>query len=354
MITSMTFRPQAGLSLIELMVSLLIASFVLGGVVSVVVSSRGTYETEEEASFIQENARYAMETVARDLRAAGNLGCASLDNVQAANVVDIGAGTALDGFLSFQGINGYEGTLAVAGFPPVIDDLAAGSDAVIIRYADVDSAVAAGDHVAGLERFNLHSAATFSIGDKLLAVDANCRRVALFENTSITPASVSHAAGAGSPGNCTNFLFPEGVNPTDCSAIDVSGNAFSEGSVLMSYVANAYFIDDSNVIPGMPSLKRRVLTTTGVRTEELAQGVESLELTYGVDADGDGNPNAYMDADDVAAADWANVVAVHVSLVFRSQSEILEDARVITLNGVSYNDRFMRQFTASTVKLRNR
>jgi len=346
---------QAGLSLVELLVSLLIASFVLGGVVSVVFSNRSTYETEQEASFIQQNARYAVEMISRDMRSAGNLGCASTSdpdasrNADVANIVD---GT-LGGLLSREAITGYEGTTAVTSFPDVIDDVPAGSDAVIVRYADVDSAVAIGTHQHASQRFNLHSAASFSTGDKLVIVDANCRYASIFENTSTSTAAVNHAAGSGSPGNCDSRIYPGG-DTFDCpSSGDWPDNVdFNPGSVLMNYVSNVYFIDDSNVISGMPSLKRRVLSGSGVRTEELAQGVESMELSYGVDSDSDGAPNAYMDADDIA--NWNQVVAIQVSLIFRSQSQILETARTITLNGVSYSDRYMRQIAATTVKIRNR
>ena len=47
---------QAGFSLIELMVAILISSIILAGVVQVVLSSKTTFINQEEMSFIQENA----------------------------------------------------------------------------------------------------------------------------------------------------------------------------------------------------------------------------------------------------------------------------------------------------------
>ena len=43
------------------------------------------------------------------------------------------------------------------------------------------------------------------------------------------------------------------------------------------------------------------------------EGVESMEILYGVDTDGDDAANYYVTAD--AVADWAQVVSVRVSLL---------------------------------------
>ncbi|WP_158657876.1 PilW family protein [Agarilytica rhodophyticola] len=354
------FNRQRGLSLVELLVSMFISVVVLGGVVSVIQSSRSTLTNEQEASFIQENVRYAVEILSRDIRSAGNFGCADKNNAHVANLVD----GNISGLFSEDSIVGYEGTASTAGFPAILDQADVGSDAIILRYADSDRSVSIQSHSTGSQSFNLHGANThdFEQGEKIAIVDISCRHIGIFENTSANNAATANYGAGSSPGNCSIDIKVAGgdINCSGAGGGVVDPVGYRNGSFLMPYVANAYYIDDSNVVPsppgmpGIPALKRRVLSDSGFRTEELAQGVESMELLYGEDTDAtpDGIINVYRNADDVA--DWNNVIAVRFNLVFRSQRELFETNQLITLNGQNYNDRYLRQLASSTVQMRNR
>jgi len=50
----------------------------------------------------------------------------------------------------------------------------------------------------------------------------------------------------------------------------------------------------------------------------LVEGIENLQIDYGVDTDGDGVPNGAYVASPAAVVDWSNVVAVRVSLLARN------------------------------------
>lgn len=361
-------RTSSGLSLIELLVSMFIASIILGGVVSVLQVTNTSYNTEEESSYMQENARYALEVLARDVRLAGNMGCA-ISNAKVSNVID----GDLGGLFSTEAVIGFEGSSAIGTEWPEAyrDDVTAGSDSVILRYADPDSAIYIQDHTNYTSSaFQLHNGHTWDEGDKLMIVDANCRHVGVFEATGNSQSVLNHNAGAGSPGNCTRVLFNTlntpitcantTCNPVSCTVATTSGDVtvnaapFSDGSSVMSFIANGYYIGDSGVLPGTPALKRQVLTGTGQRSEELAQGVEDLELLYGLDIDAtpDGNVDRFVSADSVSS--WDQVIAVRISLTLRSKNTVFETNESVTLNGVDYSDRFMRQTVNSTIKLRNR
>ena len=74
----MTPQPrQYGFSVVELMVSMTISLLLLAGVLSVMYSSRITYDENARVSRLQEYARASVELVLRDLRSAGNQGCAT-------------------------------------------------------------------------------------------------------------------------------------------------------------------------------------------------------------------------------------------------------------------------------------
>ncbi len=64
-------RRDAGVSLIELMVSLVIGSLLIIGAVTVYMQSRNTYRTNEAAARLQETARYALDVIEPDVRMAG-------------------------------------------------------------------------------------------------------------------------------------------------------------------------------------------------------------------------------------------------------------------------------------------
>ncbi len=67
---------QAGLSLIEMMVAILISSILLLGVLELFSNTLSTDRTHTELARIQESGRVAMELVAREVRRAGYQGCA--------------------------------------------------------------------------------------------------------------------------------------------------------------------------------------------------------------------------------------------------------------------------------------
>jgi len=61
-------RINRGLSIVELMVAVTIGLLLMGGAISIFVSNKNTYEITDDLSRLQENARYAIATMARDIR----------------------------------------------------------------------------------------------------------------------------------------------------------------------------------------------------------------------------------------------------------------------------------------------
>jgi type IV pilus assembly protein PilW len=94
-------------------------------------------------------------------------------------------------------------------------------------------------------------------------------------------------------------------------------------------------------------------------SEELLQGVENLQVQYGVDLDASVTERAadiYINADD-GRMDWQKVRNVRVSLRLRSvlpvhRQDIAYDD-FMGIPGTSGSDRFMRQTFSTTITLRN-
>lgn len=90
--------------------------------------------------------------------------------------------------------------------------------------------------------------------------------------------------------------------------------------------------------------------------EELALGVEDLQVTYGVDTNGDGAPDTYVPPSVFTTAlwgNWNNVRSVQISLVFRSLEPSLPTEAAQTYLNKNYQDKFMRQLMTTTIRLRN-
>ncbi|MFI8744900.1 PilW family protein [Pseudomonas sp. NPDC077186] len=68
---SIQLSKQRGLSIVELLVALVISMLLLTGVVQVFFSSKQTYASNEAASRLQENGRFALEFIAQSARHAG-------------------------------------------------------------------------------------------------------------------------------------------------------------------------------------------------------------------------------------------------------------------------------------------
>ncbi|MBP6596384.1 MAG: prepilin-type N-terminal cleavage/methylation domain-containing protein, partial [Arenimonas sp.] len=87
-----------GFSLVEVMIALLIGTLLLAGLVQVFGGSRAAYQAAEGISRNQENGRFALDFLQRELRMAGHFGCVN-DQARLLNSADqftlayAGAGT---------------------------------------------------------------------------------------------------------------------------------------------------------------------------------------------------------------------------------------------------------------------
>lgn len=64
-------RQQAGMTLLELLISMSLGLLLLGGIGTIYVGSNQTYRVQEQNARIQESGRYALEVLGRSLRQAG-------------------------------------------------------------------------------------------------------------------------------------------------------------------------------------------------------------------------------------------------------------------------------------------
>ena len=90
--------------------------------------------------------------------------------------------------------------------------------------------------------------------------------------------------------------------------------------------------------------------------QELIEGIEAMQIRYGVDTDGDRLVNSYVTAD--AVTNWNSVISASFALLIRSVEPNSPEpgGRSFTLLGTSigpFNDRYQRTLYTTTVTLRN-
>jgi type IV pilus assembly protein PilW len=129
-------------------------------------------------------------------------------------------------------------------------------------------------------------------------------------------------------------------------------------------IARAYYVGPSGQTCNgisVPSLYREELDSNGRPVaEEVAYGVDNLQVRYGLDTDGDDSVDTYLDAGSSGLdedSEWDQVVAVRYWLLTRAECPELgyTNGNTYTMGDVNYtpNDSFRRQLYQSTIMLRN-
>lgn len=294
-------RRQQGFTLVELMVAVTIGLLLLGSLSALFVNNNHAQMEIERANRQVENGRYAMQLLNGDLRNAGFYG--EFDT----NLM----------------------TLPTALPNPCGKDVAAMRDAIAL-------------HVQGYDDDNPL--------DCLSDVRDNTDIVVVRHTaTCIVGAADCEPASAGGPffqasgcdnmfelgsGNVANY-FQIGILTTgfslhkrDCGVGMGTGTA----APIRRLLTHIYFVaNNSQSGDGIPTLKRAEVSTQGgvfsIDIVPLAEGIENMQIEYGMDTNADGvadlfttTPGSALACGDetCAVVNWNNVVAVKMNLLSRT------------------------------------
>lgn len=314
---------QDGITLIELMVALAIGSFLMIGAVQIYSQSRQAFVVNESIARVQETAQFAMDTIEADLRMASNWGRNSRGlSVEGRALIgdpnpsgvplpatDCAANWTLDLALPIDGSNNAY-TLACAA----TGGSQANSDVITIRRASVNA--------VPLEAGRLQIQTTRIQGQ----------------------------------------IFADGAIPAGYTPV----NSATHNLIVTSY----YVSPASTLINGVPTLRRHRLIGGGaggprIVDEEVAPGVENLQLQLGVDVDQDNTVDRYVNPGDpiynpnaVGYIPGARVITARVWLIVRSVGfeAGIQDSNDYKPGDVGLgvqNDSFRRMQVSKTILLRN-
>lgn len=376
-----TKRRQAGLSLVELMVSLAIGATLLAGLSEVLLAIRVSDRTQEANSRMQESGQFAVTFLGEDVRMAGYLGCTS--TIQSSQINTMMTGLPAS-FQPTTGIQGWEANNTDPGdISNHTDDVAVTSTATgwgtsggnvlqninAVPGTDIIRVWGGGDGLSSpsvsLEgtinsmtkpAFNQLVTSVFSVsaGDILLLSDC-------------TQADIVHACAVTPQGSPVTSMQIDLDNT--CAPANTAGNLkTSVGATVNVLNGNLYYIGKrGDVATNPPSLFRRALGSNGQlgTAVELVEGVADMQILYGENTNNDGNnsADAFVPADQVS--NWADVVAVRITFLVQSIGDNLVPAPMsYSFNGVTYDggsgngnlpdDNRLRRVFTTTVGIRNR
>jgi len=298
-----SLRCQRGLSLVELMISLTIGLILLAGITALIVQQSGSRDELEKSSRQIENGRYAIQLLRDEIEHAGYFGefysmpapPPVLPDPCDSSTGGLGAAISLP-------VQGYDFNPSSTATSPITACLAAanykpGTDILVLRR-------------------------TSTVPESGLVSVTNPPEI-LMQTTaaSYVVATVTTAINIATPPLPEPFtLTVGGVTP----------------AAMREYLVRIYFISPCNVPSGggtvctgaaddngnpVPTLKRLDIAGPN-RTDPptpvpLVEGIENMQLDYGLDSNGDGYPDLYTTAP-ASTLDWSNVMAIRVHLLARN------------------------------------
>jgi type IV pilus assembly protein PilW len=370
-----------GLSLVEMMVALLLSVLIMAALVQVFTSTRMTYQHDEGLARLQENGRFAMDFLVRDIRGAGNMGC--LGNIPSKRLSEY-ATNYLDSTdapfdMSRGGIEGFEATgtgpgaaytlpsmypppMVAATTPPLVGTIltqaARGSDVLVLREMSEDGVNLVAPYNDSAQIFAESGHFDNANDQRRIFIVTDCSRVSIFQATTVSngggKTNIAHGNG-GDPGNICP-VWGQGGCP---------GKSYKQGAQVAEFRVMAYYIGTG--AGGGPALFRRTWSKGTPEDAELVENIENMQLLYGLNADSDSLRNADMYVPASGVTDWSQVVGVRVALLSASSNvrqnnasgatDTETDTGTYSINNVTIDpadDRRWRRVFTTTVELRNR
>jgi type IV pilus assembly protein PilW len=277
----------AGFSLVELMISMTIGLMLLATLLVVFANASSARGELERSSRQLENGRYAVELLSDDLRIAGFFGEINVGALAAPAVLPDPCSTVPAEWAAAMPIHvqGYDDG---AGAPSCVPaDIKANTDILVVRR--VKTCIAG---VAGCEP---------AIPGKPYVQSTLC----------------------------SNEMPPYVVGPFGSTAFTLKRKDCTTAAALREYMVNVYFVSTNNRAgQNIPTLMRLEMTGSTIAQIPMVEGIEEMNVEYGIDNNGDGQPDAntsdptnytYAGCTTCTAVNnWSNVVTAQLHVLARS------------------------------------
>lgn len=331
-----------GFSLVELMISLALGSIVTLGVIQLFVANSDTYTLLQGQSRMQESARFGLAFIGRSVRQAGYRGCFS-SNEDLHTTIDPPTALPYEYDLRF-GVKGYNSTgptnwsPAITELPRTINSvdtnvfqtpagegentgidtaaITAGTDVLTLRNMSPTDARLVADLATSTEPVVVGVPTDgFEFAEDHLAVIHDCEKATIFRVTSI--ALDNPAAGQATIGHAIDDVDATRNSVTKLAIV----NTFEADAAVAAIETYTFFIAPGSGLNSTGNTPLSLWRKSGITAPvELVEGVEDLQVLYGIDTDNDRFPNTYVQANLVT--DWTLVKTVRVTLVVNSIDDV--------------------------------
>lgn len=353
-------KQHSGLTLIELMIAMALGLVLMIGILYVFQGSRQSFKHGDTMARIQENGRIAIDTISRDIRLTGFTSCLKAENYRLSNV----ASPAFAFDITQQDF--LFGRTYAGGADPIVGaNGVANSHLITIRhFSEFVRPISKEMPTKDADVFFNDDPGTPNFQVNQIVAVGDCENIDVFRVSAVQ----NNPAGGGVP---ATVQISHGLSHNSSAELSTKYGATGKKSQLIQIIEFTYYIARTGRLntAGQPvfALFRRP-TSDGVRlvadesdVEEIAEGIEDMRITYGVDTSA-APPNysgvtSYIRTNAMAANQWRQVISAQVELLVGSvESNALEARQTYVFDGAPVNaaDLKMRTSVSTTNSLRNR
>lgn len=316
-------KNQHGLTMVELMIAMMLSLVVGAAVITVFVNNSYSFKQDDNILRMQDDARFALSEISRDLSMAGHY-----------------ADLLLPGSITPDTSLAIGTDCGPAGQPNWVYQTVLAGTATSLSVVAVDNATPA----SALANFSCIAAGTFQAGTDIVSI----KRV-VGARTAVPSASNIYLRTNGTVG----LLYREPMAGAPVVDVPVPRAEWE-------YRPSIYYVRNfANVAgDGIPTLCRKVLrgAAPNMTTECIATGIEDLQIEYGIDTTGDSNPNLFMPNPNLVQ--MQAVVSARIFLLARTSNidtRYTNDKTYVLSNSPAYTpgDTFHRRVFSATVSIQN-
>ncbi|MFT4519622.1 MAG: type IV pilus assembly protein PilW [Halioglobus sp.] len=280
---------MSGLSLVELLVSLFLGVLLSSAMVATYLSSKQGYLYDEQMARMQENGRYATRLLTRELSMAGFFGGALSMESTPAGIV---AGDCAD----------QPWALVAMPYLDFVDDFSGTAQPVSLNEIS----------------YKCMDAADISSGSDIVAIKRTATEASLRWGVPLSDLTASRGQQWYLRQRDSQLPQWERLRPLDL--LDASKTI--PGLSYWEAVAKIYFIRSHSYTrgDGVPSLCMETLAGNSMTSRCLVEGLENMQLEFGIDTDADGVANHYTAAPSPDELQQAVTAKIH--LLLRSLSQM--------------------------------
>lgn len=320
-------RPrERGLSLIELMIAITLGLMILAGMTLVFANTSAARNEVERTTRQIENGRYAIELLREDIQMAGFYGETNIALVTLPAGVPDPCSVVLADWtgamkVHVQGVDNFNAAATAPDNLSCLADIKPGTDVIVVRRAKPCASTVGG---------------AVGVAECENGVNRPYLQVPLCNTETETHTLGVHSA--------TTFDHLQ----KDCAT----------AAVIRPYVVYFYYIGTDNTL-------RRAEFTGGAigNVTPLVDGIENMQLDYGLDNNNDGASDVYQAGQPTVAwtvANWADVMTVQIHLLAQNTEDSpgFTDNKTYNLGTTGgtvgpFNDRRRRNVYTATVRIQN-